>query len=85
MTMENLLEVLEALDRKVESLVTLVRKLDAERSELRRQLDHAVREKEQMTQERESLLQDMTSFEENRAAIRARVQSIIQKINELEE
>ncbi|MDX9753291.1 MAG: cell division protein ZapB [bacterium] len=85
MTMENLLEVLEALDRKVESLVTLVRKLDAERSELRRQLDHAVREKEQMAQERESLLQDMTSFEENRAAIRARVQSIIQKINELEE
>ena len=84
MNMENLMEVLEALDRKVENLVITVRRLESERNELRGQLDRSNQEKLQIIQEKENIELEMMAVEDNRAEIRSRIQSMLEKINQLE-
>lgn len=84
MNMENLMEILEALDRKVENLVVTVRRLESERNELRGLLDRANQEKLQIIQEKENIELEMMAVDDNRAEIRTRIQTMIDKIEQLE-
>jgi len=77
MSIENVLEILDALEQRVEELVGTVRVLKTERDQLRQKLEEA-------EQQRDGLNRDLASFQESRAEVRQRIQAMIDKIEQLE-
>jgi len=77
MSTENLMDVLEALDRKVEDLLLINGELKSERDRLQAELNDANRQKEEMAVQ-------LSSSSEKRSEIRDRIAAIIQKIEQME-
>jgi len=77
MSTENLMDVLEALDRKVEDLLLINGELKSERDRLQAELNDATRQKD-------DLAAQLSSSSEKRSEIRDRIAAIIQKIEQME-
>lgn len=77
MSTENLMEILESLDQKVEELLITSSDLRLERDRLQDELNKA-------NQQREELNVQLAAGNEKKAELRDRIQSIIQKIEQME-
>ncbi len=77
MSTENLMEILESLDQKVEELLLNVLELKTDRDRLQNELNEA-------NKQREELNSQLTASNEKRVELRERIQAIIQKIEQME-
>ncbi|MBI1387990.1 MAG: hypothetical protein GC154_06040 [bacterium] len=77
MNAENLMEILGALDKRVDELVGRLRQTTAERDQLKKQL-------EETTQRNEELELELMASSDDKSEIRQRIQTIIQKIESME-
>jgi len=77
MSTENLMEILEALDQKVEDLLLVNAELKSDRDRLMAELKEATRQKDDLSAQ-------VTASSEKRVELRDRIQSIIQKIEQME-
>lgn len=77
MSTENLMEILEALDQKVEDLLLVNGELKSDRDRLLAELKEANQQKDDLTAQ-------LAASSDKRSELRDRIQSIIQKIEQME-
>lgn len=77
MTNDKLLEVLGALDKKVEDLLLNIQELKEERDLLKQNLD-------EVTRHRDELSLQLNSSDSAKTEVKQRIQAILQKIEQME-
>lgn len=77
MNTENLMEILESLDQKVEDLLLINSELKSDRDRLQAELNETQRQKDELTAQ-------IASNNEKRIEVRDRIQAMLVKIEQME-